>query len=261
MEDTPRNAKNAPKYILIYQRIRQDILSGRYPEGGFLPTESELMAAYGTSRTTIRNAIKRLKDDNLLRTTQGRGTEILPVQRQSGYDFSLQGRTTVTTNFLGRSTDDIVGQPSTIDIVTPPDLAREALGLAEGEQAYRLQREKIIDGEPFLYVISYLRRDDFPELEAHDGEIYFLYKYLEEHYGTTFSSTRIDITAACADYVRSRLLNTPVGAPLLVQIRYTYSADRVIEVSHSYCRPEYMSITVNTAPEDLALNPFLTRGF
>ncbi|MBT1170666.1 GntR family transcriptional regulator [Bifidobacterium sp. SO4] len=260
MEETAEG-RTVPKYVLIYRRIRQDILSGKYPEGGFLPTEAELMDAYGASRTTIRSAVKRLKDDNLLRTTQGRGTEVLPVQRQSGYDFSLQGRTTVATNFAGRSTDDIVGQPSTIDVVAPPDTVREALGTDEDETVYRLQREKIIDGEPFLYVISYLRRTDFPGLEAYDGQIYFLYKFLEEHYGTTFSSTEIDITAACADYVRSRLLNTPVGAPLLVQTRHTRSADRVIEVSHSYCRPEYMSITVTTSPEDLSLSPFLTRGF
>lgn len=252
---------NAPKYIEIYNQLRHDIINGTYPEGSFLPTEPELMNLYNASRTTIRKAIKLLKTDNFLRVTQGRGTEILPVVRQEGYAFTLMGKTEVSTDFEGRNTKDIVGQPSTIDVIPATKDIANNLGVDKFENVYRLQREKIIGDTSFLYVVSYLRYSDFPDLEKNDGKIYFLYKFLEENYGTRFSSTRIKITATAADFIQSKLLDVPVGSPLLEQARHTYTDNGILEYSLSYCRPEYMSISVSTSPKDMQTDPFLTRGF
>lgn len=250
-----------PKYIAICNRLRADILDGTYPEGSFLPPEAELMERFDASRTTVRNAIKRLKNDNFLRVTQGRGTEVLPVRRMDSYAFTLTGRTEVSTDFAGRDAQDIVGQPSTIDTVPASAEVAQALEVDEATPVWRLQREKILDGEPFLYVISYLRREDFPALDQYDGQIHFLYKALEEHYGVRFTATRINITATAADYIQSRLLGAAVGSPLLKQTRRAYAGERICEYSESYCRPEYMSITVSTTPEDMGRSPFLTRAF
>lgn len=250
-----------PKYVDIYNQLRHDIIAGTYPAGSFLPTETDLMALFKASRTTIRNAIKLLKADNFLRVTQGRGTEILPVERQQGYAFTLMGKTEVSTDFEGRNTEDIVGQPSTIDVIPATPSIADNLNIREAEKVYRLQREKIIGDTSFLYVVSYLRYRDFDDLEKNDGQIYFLYKFLEEHYGTRFVSTKIKITATAADFIQSRLLDVPVGNPLLEQARHTYSDNGIVEYSLSYCRPEYMSISVSTSPEDIQHNPFLTRGF
>lgn len=256
--------KNTPKYIEIYNQIRHDILTGIYPSGSFLPAENELMILFNASRTTIRNAIKLLKSDNFLRVTQGRGTEILPVARvapQEGYAFSLLGRTEVMTDFEGRNTDEIVGQPSTIDIIPATKEIASNLGIEDSEMVYRLQREKIIENTSFLYVISYLRCCDFPDLEKNDNQIYFLYKFLEENYGMHFTSTNIKISATAADYIQSKILNVSLGSPLLEQVRHTYGDNKIIEYSLSYCRPEYMSISIATYPEDIQTDPFLTRGF
>lgn len=250
-----------PKYVEIYNQLRHDIIAGTYPEGSYLPTETNLMQIFSASRTTIRSAIRLLKADNFLRVTQGRGTEILPVAHQQGYAFTLMGKTEVSTDFEGRNTADIVGQPSTIDIIPATKKIAENLEMVESESVYRLQREKIIGDISFLYVVSYLRCKDFPELEKNDGKIYFLYKFLEEHYDMRFSSTKIKITATAADFIQSRLLDVPVGSPLLEQARHAYSDKGVFEYSLSYCRPEYMSISVSTAPEDTQHDPFLTRGF
>ena len=52
--------KNAPAYIKIYNRLKNEIQKGTYPVGGFLPKEYELEEIYQVSRTTIRNAVKIL---------------------------------------------------------------------------------------------------------------------------------------------------------------------------------------------------------
>lgn len=250
-----------PKYVQIANQLRHDIIGGIYPEGSYLPTENDLMKIFSASRTTIRNAVKLLKSDNFLRVTQGRGTEILPVVHQEGYAFTLLGKTEVSTNFEGQNDADIVGQPSTIDVISATKKIAENLDIDENEKVYRLQREKIIGDVSFLYVVSYLRYADFPDLEKADGKIYFLYKFLEEHYGTRFASTKIKISATAADFIQSRLLNVNVGSPLLEQARHTYTDKRICEYSLSYCRPEYMSISIETAPKNIQHDPFLTRGF
>lgn len=53
------------KYKLIVDEIERDILDGKYNSIGKLPTEEELVATYGVSRTTVRKAIGILSSKGL----------------------------------------------------------------------------------------------------------------------------------------------------------------------------------------------------
>jgi GntR family transcriptional regulator len=65
-------------YQLIARELREQIESGKLPPGGQLPTESELRDRYGTSRNTVRDAIKRLTSQGLVETRPGQGTFVTP---------------------------------------------------------------------------------------------------------------------------------------------------------------------------------------
>jgi DNA-binding FadR family transcriptional regulator len=54
------------------------IISGRYPPGATLPTEAELGARFGVSRTVIRESVKLLQAKGLVSIRQGIGTVALP---------------------------------------------------------------------------------------------------------------------------------------------------------------------------------------
>jgi DNA-binding FadR family transcriptional regulator len=54
-------------------RLRREISAGRYKPGERLPTERELAEAYGVSRPIVREALGRLKQDNLVLSRQGSG--------------------------------------------------------------------------------------------------------------------------------------------------------------------------------------------
>jgi GntR family transcriptional repressor for pyruvate dehydrogenase complex len=56
------------------RRIAADIAAGRLTPGARLPTEQELMAAMGVSRTVIREAVATLRAEGLLTTRQGIGS-------------------------------------------------------------------------------------------------------------------------------------------------------------------------------------------
>jgi GntR family transcriptional regulator len=67
----------APMYQLIAQELRERIESGKLLPGDQLPTEFELRDRYGTSRNTVRDAIKRLTSQGLVETRPGQGTFVI----------------------------------------------------------------------------------------------------------------------------------------------------------------------------------------
>lgn len=57
----------------VVDRIAGEIRSGRLEPGARLPTEQELMAAMGVSRTVVREAVSALRAEGLVVTRQGLG--------------------------------------------------------------------------------------------------------------------------------------------------------------------------------------------
>ena len=58
----------------IVARLTADIMSGKLLPGSRLPTEQEMIAATGVSRTVIREAVAALRADKLVVSRQGIGT-------------------------------------------------------------------------------------------------------------------------------------------------------------------------------------------
>src|SRR5437660_1612580 len=57
----------------LIARLTADITGGRIPPGSRLPTEQELIAATGVSRTVVREAVAALRAEGLVVTRQGVG--------------------------------------------------------------------------------------------------------------------------------------------------------------------------------------------
>ena len=73
-EPTPRPAALGTQ---VAQLFREQVSSGRWPVGGRIPTETELVAWSGAGRNTVREAIGSLVEAGILRREQGRGTFVL----------------------------------------------------------------------------------------------------------------------------------------------------------------------------------------
>ena len=54
--------------------LRRRIISGDWPVGSRIPTESELMESLAVGRTTIREAVRSLATMGMLETAPSRGT-------------------------------------------------------------------------------------------------------------------------------------------------------------------------------------------
>ena len=63
-------------------RLAADITSGKLPPGARLPTEQELIAATGVSRTVVREAVAALRAEGLVLTRQGVGAFVADSARR-----------------------------------------------------------------------------------------------------------------------------------------------------------------------------------
>lgn len=58
--------KKRPAYLLVFDALEEEILSGRLPEGETLPTEMELCRQFDVQRSTIREGIRLLEQSGLV---------------------------------------------------------------------------------------------------------------------------------------------------------------------------------------------------
>ncbi|MCH5676006.1 GntR family transcriptional regulator [Streptomyces gilvus] len=61
-------------YQQVAAAIREAILSGEFAPDSLLPSEAQLMARYGVSRPTVRNAISALRAEGLIDVRHGKGS-------------------------------------------------------------------------------------------------------------------------------------------------------------------------------------------
>ena len=73
-------------YHKIHDRLKQEILSERYPIGSLLPTEAELEAEFAASRTSIRKAMRMLAEESYVEIKQGRGTRVLNFKAKQSFN-------------------------------------------------------------------------------------------------------------------------------------------------------------------------------
>ncbi len=71
----------------VFEQLETDILSGKYQRGDIL-TENKLCEILGVSRTPIREALRRLQQENLIVET-GKGSMVLGIGEKDLYDIYL----------------------------------------------------------------------------------------------------------------------------------------------------------------------------
>jgi GntR family transcriptional repressor for pyruvate dehydrogenase complex len=79
-QDTAAEVAPVSASFQIDSYLQDRILSGQWPAGYKLPSESELRKQFGASRTVIREAIRRLQGRGLLKTVNGSGSYVSDCQ-------------------------------------------------------------------------------------------------------------------------------------------------------------------------------------
>ncbi len=239
--------KNKLKYMEIYRDIKERIASRNYGAGSLLPTEDELTQLYSASRTTIRRAIALLQEDGLVKTVQGKGTEVISPKKWSRpYPFQEYRNLNHATSFRGSPLmeGEIITQEALVDMVPAEIKIAEALSIAIGSDVYRIQRIKSLNDTVFAYVISYVPCSLAPGLKQYSGKFFILYHCLQEYYGLVVTKVEETIASASSGFLESRLLGVTPGSPLLTFQRTAYWKEGIMEYSESSFRPDIYQIAV-----------------
>jgi GntR family transcriptional regulator len=148
-------------YGQIVASIREAIASGRYPPGSTLPSEPELAAEFGVSRSTVNRALSLLRSEGLVSPQQGRGTMVTlsPVIRRNA---AARQQREVREEGGGRGAFDAelrrLGLDPRSDVEIgrgdPPQVVAEKLGSA-GDVVFR-RRKMYASGEPVQLATSYI---------------------------------------------------------------------------------------------------------
>lgn len=90
MENTAPTAKvrelRSNLHLTVASELGMDIVADRLPVGELVPSEPELCARFGVSRTVVREAVKLLASKGLLKTGSGIGTWVLPTNEWNFLD-------------------------------------------------------------------------------------------------------------------------------------------------------------------------------
>jgi DNA-binding FadR family transcriptional regulator len=96
-----RKRSPTPSLAGVFDRLLVDIVSGRYPTGTHLPAERDLARTLGASRPTLREALRRLGEWQMVAPRRGSGVtvrdkrewalDVLPAYLRHGAGASLVG--------------------------------------------------------------------------------------------------------------------------------------------------------------------------
>ncbi len=194
----------------IEQALADEIAGGQRTVGERLPTEPALMARFGVSRATVRQAIASLEARGLVRAEQGRGTFVhrdvvrYPVSRHTRYS-----RTLIEQGFDPGGT--LIAQ----EIVAADAAVAAALRLPRGAPVIRRKGIGTADGVPIEVASTFLPADRFPDFDRvrtrHATITATLAAYGIADYVRV--STRVGARPPTAE--EARLLRQPRSAPIL----------------------------------------------
>jgi GntR family transcriptional regulator len=235
------------RYRAIAEDLRASFARGNVADGHPLPSEHELCAAYGVSRTTIRAALEWLEHEGLVARRQGSGTfyrsPALAKRLGSIVDFhteALQAGRRPRTRVLGLS-------------VRPPTPTETIVFGAGGVRAgiAELKRLRYLDGEPGVLQRSVLSGDMLGRVKARQLEDASLYAFLAKHRKIAVHSVEETLEPALAEGEDAALLAVPTGTPVFRSHRRARDASgRVIEMSDNLIRGDIYRFTVRRTVEE-----------
>jgi GntR family transcriptional regulator len=231
---------DTPLYRQLRDALADAIYSGTWRVGDRIPSESELIAAYGVSRTVVRAALGELANQGLVRQIQGKGT------------FVIENR------MIERSFQEFKGfyeQMAAIGIDFTTKVLAQCMGACSrrvckeldvpwGTTVVEIERLRLIGDEPRYIVTNYIPYELCPGLVSDDLTNQSLYQLMEQKYGIELLHGKRAVRAVPADDRKAELLDVEVSAPLILLEGTSYSCDgRAVEFFRAYHRGDRATFT------------------
>lgn len=160
-----------PAYRRIADSLRRDIEAGSLLAGDQLPTENELAQAWGTSRSTVRDAIRVLVTRGLVEARPGQGTfvstKITPIVTDLSATHDL-GTGETAQYYIDVRRQHRTPHSTVARVVIEPaaGVVAAELHLQPGSQVICRHQQRFVDGEPYSLQTSFYSMTLVTELGA-----------------------------------------------------------------------------------------------
>jgi GntR family transcriptional regulator len=222
------------RYLQVARALRKEIVDGVYPVGSQLPTEHELCERFSVSRYTVREALRRLREDNLVSSRPRAGTMVVPRVSADSY---AQDNMTIN-DLLAFASGAGLDIESTRMVVLDAALASRT-GLPQGQEWLAVLGFRQAVGAEYThcwteYYINRTYAGVGRLLQRHTGPIFPL---IEDLFGVSVVEVYQEIGAVLVTAELAGRLKVPVGSPA-VEVHRTYKTSD----------GDIAQVTINTHP-------------
>lgn len=209
-----------PYYYQLQEILKQNIEGGAWLPGDLLPSEAEMAATLGISRTVIRKALDVLESDGQVYRVSGKGTVVAPPKFR--YEAVRAAKQWFGNDLEGRI---VLSELLHASIVSAGGYLSRLLQLAARDQVWEIVFRSDSASQPVSLSQMYLRTDGSEALQtAHlEGILPVLgeqgpdvFDQLEANYGLLISETAITVQHAVANEFEGEQLGIRQGTPVLL---------------------------------------------
>jgi GntR family transcriptional regulator len=196
-------------YHQLYTILRKELARGVWKPGDRMPSEAELIAAYGVSRITVRQAFDLLVNDGLVYRRRGSGTFVTAPPIELGLNRIVSFTEDMRRRGMHPETQllDARLEPAADEIAL-------RLDVEPGAELAVLERLRLADGVPMGIERSRLVHRLCPGVLDGDYAHTSLHATLLERYGIRLARANQAIRVMAADSALAGKLSVPTGAPM-----------------------------------------------
>lgn len=238
---------NLPLYVQLKNSIIEYIET-QLKIDDLIPSEYDLMQKYSVSRTTVRKALKELKNEGIVYQKQGIGTFVKAKDNVH--------KLGVYSGFSKRMESE--GVPITYELVSEEIIQANTaisknLTIDKDDQVFHLERIGSHENIPVNLTYSYIPYNSVIGIENYPFDRASLYHILREHFGIQIIRTVKNIEAILTDYEKAEKLQIDEGVPILKFDGYVYaSKDSGTEFLIEYFRAYYRTDNTQFSLEECA---------
>jgi GntR family transcriptional regulator len=226
----PFEAKlNQPLYMQLAQTLKDEIIRGVFPVGSQLPTEEHLCKRFSVSRHTVREALRQLRDENLVISRKRAGTTVVPPRSSDSYLPDVSS----INGLLAFAADGRVGI-QTIKMMEIDEKLATRSGLTQGDECLAVFALVYRKGStlPMCWAEYYIARNFAAVgrlLEHHTGPIFPL---IEKYFGVRVLEVEQRVTACLMPSTLAATLKVKAGtAAMNVRHSFRLTSGEIAEVA------------------------------
>ena len=218
------------RYQEIHQIIRRRIFDGEYPLGSNLPSEAAFCTEFGSSRFTVREALRRLQADGMVERKQGACAKVIETAPNMAFIQSVETTSELLqfardTGYQLLSTQEMTPDKDTLAKIDPQSstISNETWFLLSGLRLSGANNAPLALIETF---VSPLFRPYWQDLSQRNPPFY---SFLEEVSGMAITTIEQDIQAlSMPPRVRQTLAYPSTDLSLRILRRYKASGRTVL---------------------------------